>query len=201
MVPSYICGISTMQGGAMQKAGKTIRISNWLLMEMIQVYAYCFFCETQRCKVIAELIRKNYGYICFAPQIIQRKWIKSVPTEEVHDWLPGYVFVYALEKISPHFAIDGIIRCLGNEELHGQDLEFAEMLYQKNGLIGSVPLVQEGERCVVADPSWQGMHGTVVKIDRGRKRCCIQFEFDRIARTIWVGYNLINSEKLTGNIL
>ena len=54
------------------------------------MYAYCFFCETQRCKKISELIRKNYDYTCFAPQIIQRKWVKGVPTEEMHDWLPGY---------------------------------------------------------------------------------------------------------------
>lgn len=141
------------------------------------------------------MIYRNYGYTCFAPQIIQRKWIKGVSTEERHDWLPGYVFVYSPEKINSHFAIDGIIRCLGKAELHGQDLEFAEMLYMKEGIIGNVPLIQEGEHCIVADPSWQGMHGIVIKIDRGRKRCCIKFEFDGVARTIWVGYNLINSEK------
>ncbi len=155
------------------------------------LFAYCFFCETQRCKLIAELIQKNYGYTCFAPQIIQRKWVKGIPTEEAHDWLPGYVFVYTSEMINPRFAIDGIIRCLGNEELHGQDYSFADMLYQKNGVIGSVPLLQEGERCVIADHSWQGMCGTVIKMDRGRKRCCIQFEFDGTVRTIWIGYELI----------
>ena len=156
------------------------------------MYAYCFFCETQRCQVIAELIRKNYGYTCFAPQIIQRKWIKGLPNEELHDWLPGYIFVYSDEKINPRFPVNGIIRCLGNEELHGQDREFAEMLYQKNGVIGSVALVQEGDRCFVADPSWQGMQGTVIKMDRGRRRCCLEFVFDDIRRTIWVGYELLN---------
>ena len=159
------------------------------------MFVYCFFCETQRCKMIAELIRRSYGFSCFAPQIIQRKWIKGVSTEDTHDWLPGYVFVYSSEKINPRFTIDGIIRCLGNEELHGQDLKFAEMLYRKNGIIGSVPLVQEGERCLLSDPSWQGMHGIVIKMDRGRKRCCIQFEFDGIIRTIWVGYELVESDK------
>ena len=168
--------------------------SDLAVMEMMQVYAYCFFCETQRCKVIAELIRKNYGYTCFSPQIIQRKWIKGLPTEEAHDWLPGYLFVYSAEKIKSRFAIDGIIRCLGNEELHGADLEFAEMLFQKNGIIGNVPLVQEGDRCILSDSSWQGMHGTVIKMDRGRKRCCIGFEFDGIARKIWVGYNLLEKD-------
>ena len=156
------------------------------------MYAYCFFCETQRCRVIAELIRKKHGYTCFAPQIIQRKWVKGIPYEEPHDWLPGYVFVYSDEKINPRFAVDGIIRCLGNGELLGQDREFAGMLFQKNGVIGSVPLVQEGDHCFVADPSWQGMQGTVVKLDRGRRRCCLEFMFDDVRRTIWVGYELLN---------
>ncbi len=159
------------------------------------MFAYCFFCETQRCKLIAELIQKNYGYTCFAPQIIQRKWVKGVPTEQTHDWLPGYIFVFSSEKINPRIVIDGIIRCLGNEELSGQDLDFAEMLYQKGGIIGSVPLVQEGECCLLSDPSWTGMHGKVIKLDHGRKRCCIQFEFDGITRTIWVGYELAKSDK------
>ena len=128
------------------------------------------------------------------PQIIQRKWIKGTPTEEAHDWLPGYIFIYTSEKITPRFQIEGIIRCLGNEELHGQDRDFAVMLYHKNGVIGSAPLVQEGERCVLADPSWRGMHGTVIRMDRGRKRCCIAFEFDGILRTIWVGYDLIEAD-------
>lgn len=158
------------------------------------MYAYCFFCETQRCKVIAELISRNYWYTCFAPRILQRKWIKGVPTEEEHDWLPGYIFVYTEERINPRFAIDGIIRCLGNGELHGQDLEFAGMLYQKNGTIGSVSLVQEGDRCLVADPSWQGMQGTVIKMDRGRRRCCLEFVFDEVRRTIWVGYEMLQPE-------
>ena len=74
------------------------RCPNSVMMEMMLMHAYCFFCETQRCKVIAELIQKNYGYTCFAPQIIQRKWVKGVPNEEPHDWLPGYVFVYSDEK-------------------------------------------------------------------------------------------------------
>lgn len=166
-------------------------------MEMMQVYAYCFFCETQRCRMIAELIQKNYGYTCFSPQIIQRKWTKGTPTEEVHDWLPGYIFVYSDEKINPHFMVNGIVRCLGNGELYGSDLEFAIMLYSKNGTIGNIPLVQEGDYCIVSDPSWQGMHGKVIKMDRGRKRCCIEFEFDGIARTIWVGYNLLEKDQTT----
>ena len=159
------------------------------------MHAYCLFCETQRCSAIAEMIRRQFDYCCFSPRIIQRKWVKGVQTEESHDWLPGYVFLYTEQPIVPRFSIDGIIRCLGNSELSGSDLVFAEMLYKKQGILGQVLLLQEGERCEVADPSWAGMHGKVVKIDRGRKRCCLEFEFDEIKRSIWVGYEMLKPDE------
>ena len=161
------------------------------------MYAYCLFCETNRCSTIADLINRNFVCRCISPQIIQRKWIKGIPTEELHNWLPGYIFVYSEEKINLHFPISGIIRYLGNGELTGNDLKFAEMIYRRNGIMGSIILVREGDRCVVADPAWNEIQGKVVKIDSGRKRCCVEYKFDEISRTIWVGYEMIrpDSEK------
>ena len=159
--------------------------------EVLPVYAYCLFCETQRCRLIAEYISRNYEYQCISPQIIQRKWIKGTATEEKHDWLPGYLFLYTEDIIIPRFDINGIIRCLGNGELTGRDLSFAEMLYRKNGIIGTIPLIKEGERCRIKDPAWEDIHGRIIKIDHGRKRCCVEYEFDNLKRTIWVGYDII----------
>ena len=158
------------------------------------MHAYCLFCETQRCRQIAEIIRKEYGLICFAPTIIQRKWIKGIPTEEIHDWLPGYLFLYSDEPVSQHLRINGIIRVLGNGELAGQDLKFAEMVYSRGGTMGIAPLIQEGDQCRIADPAWQELQGQVVKMDFGRKRCCVEFVFDGIARTVWLGYDIIHTD-------
>ncbi|MCR5565543.1 MAG: hypothetical protein K6F61_01725 [Clostridiales bacterium] len=159
--------------------------------EVSLMYAYCLFCETQRCKKIAEYINRNYGCLCISPQIIQKKWVKGVPKEESHDWLPGYLFVYTRERIIPRFDISGIIRCLGNTELSGQDLAFAEMIRLRKGVIGGVVLVhEEGARCRINDPAWEGFFGRVIKMDRGRQRCCIEFEFDGTPHTVWVGYEI-----------
>ncbi len=155
------------------------------------MFAFCLFCETQRCKTIAEYINRNYGYTCITPQIIQRKWIKGIPREERHLSLPGYLFLYTEEADLPYFGIGGVIRLLGNGPLAGQDLAFAEMLYRRNGIIGIIPLIQEGERCRINDPAWEDIHGTIIKMDRGRKRCCVEYEFDSVRRTIWVGYEII----------
>ena len=158
--------------------------------EVKTMYAYCLFCETQRCKKIAEYISRNYGYLCISPRIIQRKWIKGIPTEESYDWLPGYLFIYSQNQIIPRFDVSGIIRCLGNTELSGKDLAFAEMIRLRNGDTGNIPLVYEGARCVINDPAWAGIHGRVIKMDRGRRRCCIEFEFDGAAHTVWAGYEI-----------
>ena len=161
---------------------------------MREVHAYCLFCETRRCRDIALTIERDCGYRSFSPQIIQRKWVKGTAREDLHDWLPGYIFVYTEEPIWPRFKIRGVIRCLENDELTGKNLEFAEMLYRRNGIMGTVRLAEVGDRCRIADPAWDGMHGIVVKLDRGRKRCCVEFEFDGIRRNVWVGYEIVEAE-------
>lgn len=155
------------------------------------VHAYCLYCETKRCVDIAASIEKRYGYRSFSPQIIQRKWKKGVPLEERHACLPGYIFVYTNEAVKPYFRVSGVIRCLGNDELIGRDLDFAMMLYRKGGVIGVIRLAEVGDRCTIDDPAWSDMQGKIVKLDRGRKRCCVEFEFDKVKRTVWVGYELV----------
>lgn len=158
------------------------------------MFAYCLFCETQRCKAIADIISKNYGYICISPQIIQRKWIKGNPTEEAHDWLPGYIFLYSEIPILPHFEVEGIIRILGNSALTGSDQRFAELILCHNGVIGNVTLIQNNGRCILSDPAWNSFNATIIKLDRERKRCCVQFEFDDAIRTIWIGYEISSND-------
>ncbi len=157
----------------------------------MRMFAYCMFCETQRCRQIADYLRTTRGLNCISPGIIQRKWVKGIQTEEKHDWLPGYLFVYTEDQQFQRPNIDGIIRILGNGPLTGQDQKFAEMLYHRDGIMGSLFLIQEGNRCVISDPAWDGLNGKVIRMDRGRKRCCVEYEFDGLVRTIWVGYELL----------
>ncbi len=164
--------------------------------EVPGVHAYCIFCETQRCREIALLIEKVFGYRCISQQIIQRKWIKGTATDVPHAWLPGYLFMYTEEPIEPHLYFSGMIRFLGNDELKNEDFSFAMMLHQKEGIIGTAHVMQVGDRCRLTDPLWENVHGTIQKMDRGRKRCCVEFEFDGEKRTVWVGYDMVDNEKL-----
>ena len=153
--------------------------------------AYCLFCETQKCATIARLIEQCWGIPCISPQIVQRKWVKGIPKEVNHAMLPGYVFLYPEYYLEKLIWFPGIIRTLGSKELQGRDLSFAMMIREKNGVIGTIQLIEEGDKCVINDPLWKRMEGKVIKVDRGRRRCCIEFLFDDVQRTIWLGYDII----------
>ena len=155
------------------------------------VHAYCLFCETQRCAAIAERIERKYGITCISPRVIQRKWVKGQCVEQAHGWLPGYIFCYSETPMRPYFDIPGIIRWLGRDEMKGRDFDFAMVLWRCGGVMGAVDLAEIGDVCVVDDPLWIGMKGRVVKLDRGRRRCCIEFEFDSVTRRVWLGYELV----------
>ncbi len=159
------------------------------------MYAYCYFCETQKCSTIAALIRRTLNETCFSPEIIQRKWTKGICEEVRHSWLPGYIFHYTEEPQDNPLHIPDIIRRLGNGELKNEDLAFANMLYNHDGVMGTIQLAEEGQYCTVDDPLWQKMEGKVIKIDRGRKRCCVEFTFDGIRRTVWLGYEMIQPKE------
>lgn len=159
---------------------------------MKDYHAYCLFCETQKCATIAALIERTMGIRCFSPKIVQRKWIKGKCEEKRHPWLPGYVFLYSEEPITESMHYPGVIRLLGNGELRDGDLAFANMLLERDGVLGTIQLIEVGQRCTVEDPLWQKMEGKIIKIDRGRKRCCVEFTFDKTQRTVWLGYEMIN---------
>ena len=159
------------------------------------MYAYCLFCETRRCDEIARTIEEKYAFRCLSPKIIQRKWVKGVPHEVRHDWLPGYVFIYAEEPLEGRLNIKGILRRLGEGPLKGRDHDFAMTLFQRSGVMGTIHLSQVGDRCRIDDPAWKGIVGTLLKLDRNRKRCCVEFEFDGVKRSVWVGYEMLEPDK------
>lgn len=105
--------------------------------------------------------------------------------------LPGYIFLYPEDPLEKQIKLPGIIRMLGDGELKNEDLAFATMIKEQNGVIGTIRLAKEGDQCKVIDPLWEKMEGKVIKIDRERKRCCVEFTFDTVRRTVWLGYDLI----------
>ena len=162
---------------------------------------YCIFCVTQKTsQILEELSSGNIipGLTVLQPKIVQRKWIRKNATEEIHDYLPGYLFLYSetpLESFLPILRLDGVIRRLGSQEddyqLQGSDLTFARALYRAEGIIGTAKAYKEGDRVKLAGGILSDADGQIIKLDRHRGRAQIEFRFDETTRRVWVGYDLI----------
>ena len=73
--------------------------------------AYCLFCETQKCAIIAQVIERCWNIYCISPEIVQRKWVRGSAQEVRQALLPGYIFLYPEETMTDPIRIPGIIRC------------------------------------------------------------------------------------------
>ena len=71
-------------------------------------------------------------------------------------------------------------------ELEGADLEFALGLYEKNGQVGAMKLVNVGETVKLEDPLFEGSSGVVTKIDYRKERARVDFRFEGNDCHTWV---------------
>ena len=162
------------------------------------MYFYCFFCATVKCALVASTIRQRFGMTAFSPRIIQRKWIKGACFEEEKPYLPGYVFVCSEAPIENFVEIrmmEGVIRCLGQRDegyrLQGDDLKFAKMLYEHDGVLGIMKTYREGDRVKLVKSMLGDFDARIVKLDPRKGRAQLQYDFDGSSYKVWVGYDMI----------
>lgn len=168
----------------------------------MDVYAYCVFCNTQRREELAASVRQLIYAEVIAPKIIQRKWVKGRAIEDIHDYLPGYLFLYAdapIPSLAPLFRLEDIYRVLGERDsgycLSGADLAFAWMLRSCGGTLGVVKTYREGDRVKLADSAMGGVDGEIVRLDR-RGRALVRFGFDGSAVQSWVAIEMIEDNSI-----
>lgn len=166
------------------------------------MFAYCFFCETQKCKSIARSLEQRGMTRSFSPQIIHRHRVKGKNIDGISDFLPGYVFAFSNEEIrefEPFYGIDGIIRKLGSIDNHyaldGPDYEFAMNLFQKNGVVGQVTVFRIGDEVVLDDPLFISCKGKITKIDYRKQRARVDYQFSGMECYTWVACDMINAAK------
>ena len=160
--------------------------------------AYCLFCNTVKCDGIAKTLRSRYLVTALTPKIVQRKWVRGECFDVTHDYLPGYVFVYADEPIDGIVQLargeDYVLRLLGEKDelfqLRGADYAFAEMLYRCGGVINTIRVYREGDRVKLAKGEWGNVEGEIIKTDR-RGRALVRYTFDKTTYNVWVGYEII----------
>ena len=168
------------------------------------MYAYCMFCLTQRCKVIAKLMEIKGVDRAFSPQIIRKQRKKGVNVEKHFDLLPGYVFVYSRERLTDYrifYGMDGVIRRVGRRddgyELEASDLDFAMKLLEKDGLVGAMRICKVGDQVLLEDPLFAGCQGKVTEIDYRKERAKVEFVFDEHSISSWISLDLMKPEKKT----
>ena len=157
------------------------------------MFAYCLFCQTQRCARIAQLLEIRGMSRAFSPQILQRQRVKGENLKRYVDLLPGYVFVFSEEQLTDYsvlFGIDGVIRKVGQAdewyELKGTDREFALSLLEKDGVVGGMRIVKAGDEVTLDDPLFANSSGKVTQIDYRKERARVDFVFRGIACHTWI---------------
>ena len=174
--------------------------AQWRLMpkEAESMYTYCVFCLTQKCTNVAIQLQKIFGCKAIRPKQEQLKWVKHEPIREIHDLLPGYVFLYSEHELEHTYLLRevlGVIRCLSDLEhryiLQGNDEAFALMLYEKNGVIGKTKVYEEGERIRICDGAYAGLETNILKVNRRNMRMLIQIPFAGMQVETWVEYEMV----------
>ena len=164
---------------------------------------YCLYCRTAAAKNVVRDAERVFGCRAIRPLQIQHTRVKRKPVDIEREMLPGYVFLYAEEKleVSKMWLIDGVIRVLRNSdaneehrgtyELKGSDEAFALMLFEKDGRFGRTKVYEEGQVIKLRDSAFRGLETTILKVDRRNERMEIEIPFaGRTIRT-WVGYEVV----------
>ena len=162
------------------------------------MFVNCLFCQTQRCRRIAELLEKRGAVRAFSPQIVSRQRKQGKNEDVYHDMLPGYVFVYLHHKLDDYglfSGVDGIVRILGRNNgllgLTGADLDFAIGLFQRNGIVGVATVIKKGDTVRIQEALFERYEGVIDAIDYRKQRVKVKFNFDDQERTVWMACNVM----------
>lgn len=164
------------------------------------MYTYCVFCDTQRCGEIARQAEIQLQCRAIRPKRERLKWVQHKPVREINDLLPGYIFLYTEEKIedlSTLRRIRGVVRCLSDTEhqyvLQGSDEAFALMLLQNNGVIGRIPVYEEGQTIRITEGVFGGVEASILRVDRRQARMEIALPFDKSIVKTWIEFEMVEN--------
>ncbi len=169
-------------------------------MECNQVV--CLFCQSgMEAKLVSYIAFRGYGKAIF-PQKKQSQLHKKAHKGETDSapLMMGYVFFYVEDDIETWWTDlqkrEELIRVLhyGDEEepwLVGQDLSFAQWIWNQNGIIEKVAVMQVGDRIKIVDSAFRDMNGQICKVDRRKQTCQIELDGNSMIKHLWLPYDII----------
>ena len=147
--------------------------------------AYCVFCKTGSENVIAKHINAIDNTIeAIVPVRVLQEKCNGKWVERERLLIPGYVFIYTKNEVSFDAVktLTGVYKVLeyqtGQRELIGSDYEYAVWIYRHNGRIEPSKALFEGNTIKVIDGPLIDSIGTIIKLDRHKRRAWVEFNFD-----------------------
>ena len=166
------------------------------------MYCYCLYCKTEKCKYVARAMEIVFGCRAVLPTQIQHIRRKGEMLDVERSLFPGYLFLYSEQArldILKLRAVDGVIRCLnGSPEdysLRGNDELFAQVLFQRGGVLGKTKVYRVGQRIYLNDEVFGGVEATIVKVDVRKGRMKVEFPFANTRLATWVEYEVTENRE------
>ena len=114
--------------------------------------------------------------------------------------LPGYIFLYTSRDILPpdiRTQVRHLYKALEYEKgmriLTGSDEEYAMWIYRHNGIIGTSRItVEEGQAIQVIDGPLLDCQGTIIKLDKHKRRAMVAFTFDGQKRMVSISAECVH---------
>lgn len=153
--------------------------------------SYCIFCKTGSEKDVANFIMAlDNGFEAIAPTRVLQEKRRGLWVEREQILFPGYVFIYAEEEkeLTLIKKAPGLYKVLdyetGFKELRGKDHEYALWIYRHSGNIQPSKVLTIGRTVkVIEGPLLEGL-GTIIKLDKHKRRAWVEFEFDGQTRVV-----------------
>ncbi len=153
--------------------------------------SWCIFCKTGSEKGVAQcLAALDNKYKVIAPVRVLQEKRKGKWVDREQILFPGYIFLYAKEEIEYELIkkVPGFYKILGNDmefrELQGPDYEYSMWIYRHRGHIKPSKVLTIGRTVKVIEGPLSDTFGTIVKLDKHKRRIWVEFEFAGQSRLV-----------------
>lgn len=83
----------------------------------------------------------------------------------------------------------------GLYSLTGSDREFAMDLFRRDGVVGKVVILKEGDRVILEDPLFKNSSGRITRIDYKKQRARVEYQFAGTTCHTWIACDLVYTGK------
>jgi len=162
-------------------------------------FVRCLMVETGEEKTVLQLLRVlNLGRGVY-PQRVRVRKIRQVWRKDRIRLLPGYVFVFAEEKIPVwrYQGLEHVLKVLRYEKepdgyLRGKDLEFARTVRELDGKLDILSAVDEEGFIRITDHLLRAMQGEVLSVRKQRREVKLRVNLMGQTKILTMNYQLID---------